>query len=235
MWSVSDRRALGRAIRTALKMAVTIDSALKSAARQVDTDHDSAARQVLKEYARKLNAYLSSGELEKAQHPLRRPPALESLVYSLGRLQGCTRKLLKQVEDVENFERPLCAHDYETFRTGMAQSAEMLRQATESLSNNPQEWRVVVSALVQLEGDGRPVIVLGKQKPKLLATQYKVVEALVAAGETGLTKDQLVKESGCGDARGILRRLADSDPDWAAVIQFAGGTGRRYRIARPPS
>jgi hypothetical protein len=81
---------------------------------------------------------------------------------------------------------------------------------------------------VVLERFGRPVLVRGQEKPALTYPQYKVVRALVEAGEAGLTKDDL--ESVNSDARGILRRLRNSDPDWRAVIHFAGKTGRRYRI-----
>jgi hypothetical protein len=45
-----------------------------------------------------------------------------------------------------------------------------------------------------------------------------------------LTKDQLDAKSGHSEARKILKRLATSDPDWAAVIQMPGLPGRRYRI-----
>jgi len=72
--------------------------------------------------------------------------------------------------------------------------------------------------------------VLGKTKRKLTTPQYNVVRALLDAGDAGLTKDELVSKSLHEDARGILKRLADSDPDWKKVIHFAGRTGGRYRI-----
>jgi hypothetical protein len=69
-----------------------------------------------------------------------------------------------------------------------------------------------------------------KPKPALRHAQYNVVKALVDAGDTGLTLDQLVLHSRHADARGILRRLADSDPDWRAVIHFPeiGGAFRGF-------
>ena len=75
-----------------------------------------------------------------------------------------------------------------------------------------------------------PVKVLGKDKPQLTMQQYDVVKSLLNAGERGLTKDELVTRSRHTDARGILKRLADSDPDWEEVISFAGRTGGGYRI-----
>jgi hypothetical protein len=73
-------------------------------------------------------------------------------------------------------------------------------------------------------------IVLGKEMPRLTWSQYRVVKALLAAGNDGLTKDRLDAESGHTDARKILKRLHDSDPNWAVVIVMPGIPGRRYRI-----
>lgn len=73
-------------------------------------------------------------------------------------------------------------------------------------------------------------IVLGKKKRRLTKAGYDVVKAVLEAGETGLTKDELVEKSGHGDARGVLNRLAEKDPDWRSVIQFAGHVGGGYRI-----
>lgn len=84
--------------------------------------------------------------------------------------------------------------------------------------------------LVVLHGLGEEPVVAGKTKKKMTTPQYNVVKAVLAAGVNGLTKDQLDRKSGHGDARKILKRLADSDPDWRAVIQFPGSTGKRYRI-----
>jgi hypothetical protein len=86
------------------------------------------------------------------------------------------------------------------------------------------------SPAVILAGKTEQPMVRGKPKPVLRFAQYNVVKALVDAGVTGLTLDQLVHHSGHTDARGILRRLADSDPDWRAVIHFPGKSGGHYRI-----
>jgi hypothetical protein len=80
---------------------------------------------------------------------------------------------------------------------------------------------------------GKPTdepVVHGKRKPRLTAPRYKVVKALLEAGEDGLSKDSLATESGHTDAVGILKRLAESDDDWRAVILLAGVPGGRYRI-----
>jgi hypothetical protein len=86
------------------------------------------------------------------------------------------------------------------------------------------------SPAVILSGKTKQPLVRGKPKPVLRLTQFNVVKALLDVGESGLTVDQLVHHSGHTDARGILRRLADSDPAWRAVIHFPGKTGGRYRI-----
>jgi hypothetical protein len=83
---------------------------------------------------------------------------------------------------------------------------------------------------VVLRGPGEPPTICGKEKAPLTLAQYDVVKALLSAGERGLSKDELDHKSKHGDARKILKRLADSDPDWKAVIRFPGIAGRRYRI-----
>jgi hypothetical protein len=86
--------------------------------------------------------------------------------------------------------------------------------------------------LVILGKPGDEPTVNGVRKTKLTTPRYNVVKALLAAGDGGLSKDSLANESGHGDAHRVLKRLADSDPDWALVIQMAGKTGCRYRIRR---
>jgi hypothetical protein len=84
---------------------------------------------------------------------------------------------------------------------------------------------------VELRSRDKPPVVRGKEKERpLTVAQYDVVAVLLTASEKGLTKDDLVNASGHADARGILRRLAASDPDWCAVIKFPQKTGVRYRI-----
>ncbi|MFT5528138.1 MAG: hypothetical protein ACI9HK_006126 [Pirellulaceae bacterium] len=62
------------------------------------------------------------------------------------------------------------------------------------------------------------------------SAQYDVVLALLNASDKGLTKDELEKNSKHGDSRKILKRLAEKDSDWNAVISFPGSTGMGYRI-----
>jgi hypothetical protein len=84
--------------------------------------------------------------------------------------------------------------------------------------------------LVILGKPGDEPTVNGRRKPKLTKAQFDVTKALLAAGDDGLSKDSLATEGKHSDAHRILKRLADSDPDWGSVIQMAGKPGGRYRI-----
>ncbi len=85
---------------------------------------------------------------------------------------------------------------------------------------------------VVLNGQGSPVIVLGKEKEPVTAAQYDVLVALLDA-PNGLAKDALAKNSRHTDAVKILKRIAKIDADWAAVIGLAGKPNGRYRIRSP--
>lgn len=83
---------------------------------------------------------------------------------------------------------------------------------------------------VVLQGHGKPPVVRGVVKRPLTKAQYDVIQALLDAGRAGLSKDELEEKSGHADARKILKRLHDSDPDWKRVILLAGRPGVRYRL-----
>jgi hypothetical protein len=106
----------------------------------------------------------------------------------------------------------------------MLTEPRLAAQELSEVARPPKGPRVV------LRGREEAPIVLGMPKPKLTLPRYNVVKALLDAGEAGLTKDELVNKSRHQDARGILNRLANSDPDWKQVIHFAGQTCGGYRI-----
>lgn len=83
---------------------------------------------------------------------------------------------------------------------------------------------------VVLRGREEGPLVLGKTKRLLTRARYDVVKTALEAPDGGWTKDQLISKSGHEDALGVLRRLAEKDPDWAEVIHFAGQTGGGYWI-----
>jgi hypothetical protein len=85
-------------------------------------------------------------------------------------------------------------------------------------------------AVVLVGRDKRPTV-NGREQNILTVAQYDVVKALLGASDKGLTKDTLEQQSRHGDARKILKRLAnDSSSDWASVIPFPGRSGKGYRI-----
>lgn len=116
----------------------------------------------------------------------------------------------------KTFQTSLSASKPEKKARGLSQTAEPVIPA--------DDQRVV------LRGLSEGPIVCGKEKAPLTPAQYDVVKALLDAGDRGLSKDELDHKSDRGEARKILKRLADSDEDWKAVIPFPGKAGGRYRI-----
>ena len=77
----------------------------------------------------------------------------------------------------------------------------------------------------------KPVVVIDtKCFDSLTRPQYEVVTVLLEAGERKTTLRLLEKKSKHNDARGILKRLIDSDPLWKCVIGMAGRPNGRYHI-----
>ena len=74
-------------------------------------------------------------------------------------------------------------------------------------------------------------LVLGRRKERLTPAQFRVVRALLEAGDRGLGKANLSRVG--GDAVNVLKRLAKSDPGWGAVIELPGQKGSGYRIRQP--
>ncbi len=109
-----------------------------------------------------------------------------------------------------------------------ALAASVLADDLRRLADEPPPPSPAAPAVV-LGGPNDEPTVRGKKKSKLPAAQFNVVKAMLAA-KRPLTKDELDAKSGHTDARKILKTLADSDPDWRAVIHFAGKPGGRYRI-----
>jgi hypothetical protein len=104
--------------------------------------------------------------------------------------------------------------------------AARLRHRRCDSPSEPEEVTPVV-----LFGPGVRPLVLGRPKVKLTLAQFRVVKALLDAGEAGLCKARLQTIS--GDAINVLKRLAKSDDDWGAVIHLPGLPGRGYRIGAP--
>jgi hypothetical protein len=75
-----------------------------------------------------------------------------------------------------------------------------------------------------------PVRVLTSSLKLKTKAQFDVISALLAAGDAGLTGDQLIVRSKHTDAVNVLGRVKSSAPAWYAVIHLPGPGGERYRI-----
>ena len=105
------------------------------------------------------------------------------------------------------------------------------RQASLGTLCRCDQTGTLIPKSVVLRGKDKGPIVRGSEKTILTTRQYKIIEALLVAGENGLTKDQLDEKSGRSEARKDLAELRKSDADWAAVIHMPGKAGRGgYRI-----
>ena len=80
------------------------------------------------------------------------------------------------------------------------------------------------SRRVTLYGIRDKPVVNGKEKPPVTLPQYKLLKAVIEAGEAGLTKSRLMAIS--SDYWKSLDSLKKSDSDWNEVIHFPGKKGR---------
>jgi transcriptional regulator with XRE-family HTH domain len=95
-------------------------------------------------------------------------------------------------------------------------------KAIETKANGSQAQNAI-----RLDGPSQPIMVSGQPK-QVTFVRYKVIKALVEAGQNGLSKTEL--EAVSPWARQMLKTMASSDPDWKKVIHMPGVTGGRYRV-----
>lgn len=100
-------------------------------------------------------------------------------------------------------------------------------QRAEPVNDGKAPPKVPPTPTVVLGRPGDPCMVMGKKKKALTDGQRAVVDALLKAGDNGLTKDGL--EGVRSSARRILKTLRQ-DADWAKVILMPGQTNGRYRL-----
>lgn len=81
---------------------------------------------------------------------------------------------------------------------------------------------------VELFGVARKPKVSGEEVPKLSPAKYAVLEALVHAGEGGMSKSEL--EGVKGDALKYLKQIRESSKLWADAIIMAGRAWGRYKL-----
>jgi hypothetical protein len=84
-----------------------------------------------------------------------------------------------------------------------------------------------IDSVVVLDRKTSSAIVNGNIK-KLSSLRFKIIDALIAAGEAGLTLASVKKIS--GDAPGVIRRMREKDEDWNQMIQTAESYGGRFLI-----
>lgn len=87
------------------------------------------------------------------------------------------------------------------------------------------------SPVVLISRDFPPSIMGKRTKKTLTPAQYLVLGALENAWPNALKHSDMINI--CGDAVNVLRRLAKSDPNWAAVIKLPGQTRTGYRLRWP--
>ncbi|HEX8915058.1 MAG TPA: hypothetical protein VF796_22090 [Humisphaera sp.] len=152
---------------------------------------------------------------------------------AMGKLFELHREHARQVG--EAIKRPMMEHVHELWSQQLPNTCALAYACSPTLigdagqhpaTEQKADARPPLPA-VRLQGIGKPVYVREKLKKALGKAQYAVVESLVKAGDVGLSKDSL--EAICGDARGVLRRLA-RDEDWGSVIHLPGKPGVGYRI-----
>jgi hypothetical protein len=169
-----------------------------------------------------------------------------TMVLRLARQDESLNELQNELSFLKNHEKADLSHEQrERFRVALNSTyllatrckaaipdelkseTRILRKVKEFVEARPPK---PVEPSVILGNPADPPKVNGKVKSRLTPAQHASVKALLEAGKQGLTKDELDRKSGHGDTRKILKRLANKDPDWKEVIQFAGTTGMRYRI-----
>lgn len=127
----------------------------------------------------------------------------------------------------QNRESNHASHDDSS---GMESETSMTPKKSVGLKQVADDEKVDAVVLGKSKGD--PCMVLGKEKPALTDGQHAVIEALLEAGDNGMSKDPL--EAVRSSALRMLRNLRN-DCDWEKVIQMAGKTNGRYRIKRQSS
>jgi hypothetical protein len=137
------------------------------------------------------------------------------------------RGLIRSLPTVPAFRRT---------RLNAGRCSEKLRQALHELlqENRPGtstgDGQKESKCCVVLRGKGERPLVLGREVSPVTSAQYDVLQALVNAGADGLSMTELIRRSGHGSARNVLKKLAGSFSAWQQVILLAGAPGRRYRL-----
>jgi integrase len=91
--------------------------------------------------------------------------------------------------------------------------------------------------IIRMGNPGEPVHVGKRRLPQVTQAQRAVIDALLDAGNAGLSMGVLKDKSGQGGAREILATLRQKHPVWKEVLPLPGRSWGHYRIEarRPPT
>jgi hypothetical protein len=194
---------------------------------------EQAIHAVIRSLAEKLQAYQleepeGTWHLRAGRGSEQQLRELQEIMH-LGTLLRAERAaLLNEIPEVS--ERRYWHSRYAKLESVYRNLARMYQEVIAAAAGCNWTTRVVSTPVVLWKPHEKPVV-RGNEKRPLRITQFNVVQALLKAGESGLTKDALIRSSGHTDALGILKRLKESDSDWGAVIHFADKPGGHYRIS----
>lgn len=138
------------------------------------------------------------------------------------------RGLIRSLPSVPAFRRT---------RLNAGRCAEILRQGLHELlqghgpvpsAGDGQSESRGSQCCVVLRGKGEGPLVLGREVSPVTSARYDALEALVNASADGLSLAELIRRSGHGSARNVLKNLAGTSRAWQQTILLPGAPGRRY-------
>ena len=140
-------------------------------------------------------------------------------------IAGIKAETAAALRDVESRQAP----ESRSHNSSKAPAGTPESKPNKKLNATPQKFK---GKLVVLKKPHDAPIVMGKAVPRLTAKQYKVVHALLTAPSKSLSKKELIKQSGCGDAANILKKLEQLE-GWNLVIDRPAKSGHGYAICHP--
>lgn len=138
----------------------------------------------------------------------------------------------------------LPAEEYTRLLAELKREMRLMESAATGLPGDGRREKDVESSIgiknpksppVQLSEPSDPVFVLGKEKPRLTQSRYKVIYVLCERFPGRIKLDVLRKKCNTESPNQTLRAIAELDDDWASVISFPGdeGYGEGYGLVYP--
>ena len=113
---------------------------------------------------------------------------------------------------------------FERFPNDIHLSSDTLGDKSQILAQNKSGTVVLFRV-----GNVPAALVKRKAVETMTGAQHKIIKALLDADGRRLSENELKTNSGCGDARKILKELADTEP-WTNVISLPQAKGTGYGI-----